>query len=281
MADFSAKLEEQHNNMMATLEQLDVNDIKMNGVTLRMGNQVFQLVASLSEPFDVEEQIKKEYQEKLTLKLSKIGDQIKSKMAEVSIMVSSYKEEYDRKEKILKDTMAKSAPMPNVTWAHAQRGLSVIKGDERGKIIWLVKRVYNPKFVDRNPIEPLYIKKLRNDIFVAIITADDKVVGVSTRRMDGLEYFDHYHQIRPDCWGNWTWPKTFSSPEDIIKIADDAMGVLENVNTMSIAHRTPRGLPALATLRRHIIMDPSQAPVTPTRTRTVAVDTTVDTDTWG
>jgi hypothetical protein len=245
-----------------------------------MGNQVFQLVATQTEPLVVEDQIKKEYQEKLTERLKKIGEQIQTRFTEISSMVSSYKDEYERKEKILTDKLSKASPMPDVTWEHAERGLSVVKGNEVGKLIWLVKRIYNPITVDRLPIEPAYIKKLRADIFVAITTKDNKVVGICSREMSGLRYHDHYHQSNPDCLGSWSYNKEWKTPEDLLKLADDFCAVMSNVNTMSIAHRAPRGLPTLNTLRRHVL--PNAQPINvvePVRTTQDNV-TFPENDTW-
>ena len=182
-------------------------------------------------------------------------------MSEVSALVSSIQSEYERKEKILKDTMSKAAPMPEVTWSHAQRGLSIVKGGSRGEIIWIVKRTYNPKFMDHKSIEPLYVKKLMTHIYIRITTRDNAVMGVSSHYMNNMDYFDHYHQARPDCWGNWKYPKSWNTADDIIKIADDATSVMENINTMSVAHRTPSLMPRLETLRRHLAKDPIAPPV--------------------
>lgn len=252
MTDIREKLNEYQKNMLVTLDDLDVNTIISDGISIRIGNKLYQLTATKEEPLEIEEQIRREFQTKITLKLAKIGETIKAKMAEVSGMVSSFTEEYERKELLMKDTLAKSAPMPQVSWAHAKRGLSIVKGDGRGEIFWLVKKLYNPKLVDNDVIEPLYIKKLMTNIYIVIRTTDKKVVGVSTRYMNSLEYFDHYHQARPDCWGNWKWPANWETADDILNIADQAIGVLGKINTMSIANRAPSLMPRLETLRKHV-----------------------------
>lgn len=252
MTDVKSKLNEYKNIMFQTVDDLKVDDFSSKTVTIRLGNKVYELVPSRTDDLDVEAQIRKEFEEKLVEKRMKIKDTVKDKMTEVSALVSSIQDEYDRKERILKDTLAKSAPMPNVTWEHAVRGLSLVKGSSRGEIIWLVKRTYNPKYIDHKSIEPLYVKKLITNIYVRIITIDNSITTISTHYMSNLEYFDHYHQARPDCWGNWKKPTSWKTPDDIIKAADDAIAVLENINTMSIAKRNPALMPRLETLRRHV-----------------------------
>jgi hypothetical protein len=254
------KLKKYDDTMMSIIEDLNTNDLQTKTVTLRIGGTLFELTPKAGEPLEIEAQIRKEYEEKLNEKRNLIKDSIKSKMSEVSILVSSIQDEYERKERLLKDTLAKSAPMPNVTWDHAVRGLSIVKGQGRGEICWLVKRTYNPKYVDHKNIEPLYIKKLMTNIYIRVRTQDDNIVGVSSHYMNNLEYFDHYHQNHPDCWGNWVYPKKWKVVEDIITVADQAIAVMENINTMSIARRTPRLLPRLETLRRHVSRE-TTAPV--------------------
>lgn len=254
------KLNTYHKDMMATVDNLNIEDLRTETVTLRLGDTLYELVPKKGQPLDIEEQIRKEFEDKLSDKRNKIKDTIKSKMNEVSAMVSSFQDEFERKEKQLKDTLAKAAPMPDVTWEHAKKGLSIVKGNGRGEIIWLLKRTYNPIYLDHMNIEPLYVKKLMTNIYLKITTRDKQIIDVSTHYMNSLEYFEHYHQRRPDCWGNWNYPREYKTIEDIIVIADQAMAVLENINTMSLAQRNPRLLPRLETLRRHVLKDTPTAP---------------------
>jgi hypothetical protein len=250
--DIKDKIKSYQGSMFETVDTLGIDDIKSEVVKVRLGNKVYDLVASETpETFD-EDSIRKEFNKKIVDKIVNIKSSIKSKMDEVLSMVSSVQEEYRRKELMLKETMAKAVPMPDVNFSHAQKGLSVVKGRELGEVYWLVKRTYNPKFIDHKRIEPLYVKKLMTNIIVMIITKHDMVTSVTTRYMNSLEYFDHYHQARPDCWGSWKYPNTWKKVDDILQIADDAVAVMENINTMSIARRTPAAMPKLSTLRNHV-----------------------------
>jgi hypothetical protein len=92
-----------------------------------------------------------------------------------------------------------------------------------------------------------------SSIIFMITTEDKKVKGVSTRKPVGLDYFEHYHQSKPDCWGKWSPKRDFNGPDDIIKIAKEAEAVLENINPRSLADRSPLALPRFATLERHLL----------------------------
>lgn len=261
MVDIKSKLNEYNKSMITTVDTLKLDDdFTSKTVSLRLGNKVYDLVVSDKNIEVNEDEIREEFEARLTEKRLKIKDSIKSKMAEVSALVSSIQDEYDRKERILKDTLSKSAPMPNVTWEHAKRGLTIVKGGGRGEILFLIKRTYNPKYFDHKNIEPLYVKKLMTNIYIKVSTRDDQILGVSSHYMNTLEYFDHYHQARPDCWGSWKYPSHYKTIEDIIKIADDAIAVMENINPMSIAHRSPSLLPRLETIRRHVLTEAPTAP---------------------
>lgn len=261
MVDIKSKLNEYNKSMITTVDTLKLDDdFTSKTVSLRLGNKVYDLVVSDKNIEVNEDGIREEFEARLTEKRLKIKDSIKSKMAEVSALVSSIQDEYDRKERILKDTLSKSAPMPNVTWEHAKRGLTIVKGGGRGEILFLIKRTYNPKYFDHKNIEPLYVKKLMTNIYIKVSTRDDQILGVSSHYMNTLEYFDHYHQARPDCWGSWKYPSHYKTIEDIIKIADDAIAVMENINPMSIAHRSPSLLPRLETIRRHVLTEAPTAP---------------------
>lgn len=258
--DMTKKLETYKNEMIKLTDNtLNIDDMHSEKIVLRLGNRTYGLVAT-DDSVVVEDQIRKEFEDKITEKLAKIKQTVTDTMSNVTSFVSSIQEEYERKERMLKDTMAKAAPMPNVNWEHARRGLSVVKGNGLGEIIWLVKRVYSPKYFDHKNIEPLYVKKLITNIYIKIVTRNDSVLGVSSHYTNSLEYFDHYHQSRPDCWGSWKWPINWKTPDDILRIADDAIAVMENINPMSIAHRAPRLLPRLETIRKHVIQDAPTAP---------------------
>jgi hypothetical protein len=118
---------------------------------------------------------------------------------------------------------------------------------------YLVHGLYWPKYVDRQAIEPTYTKKMISHIVIMFRTEGNRIKEITTRKPIGFDYFDHYHQAKPDCWGQWKFQRNFRGCDDIIKIAQEAQIVLENVNSGSVANRNPRGLPRKDTLNRHLL----------------------------
>jgi len=240
--------------MNSALLAVDIKDVSLDQITMRIGGRIvkFQVIGDANAT-SIETEIRKEYSDKLTKKLGTISEVINNKMNEVTSLVSQMKSEFERKERQLSDRMKNLSPMPEVDYSYARKGLSVFKW-ERGEVAWLVRGKYRPLMIDHKPIKPSQAKKLENDIYYMITTKDDKfITSVSTRRVSDLELFSHYHQARPDCWGKWVWPKEYKSPQDLIDIARNAEGVLENINSGSVANRNPDGFPRLEVLQRYVV----------------------------
>jgi hypothetical protein len=237
--------------MFGIVDSVQVDDIQNEGITIRSGNKLLKLQVVSEEPITIEDEIREEFRQKLRTKMQEIKNRLNQKVTEIVESTSRIKAEAERKERDLKRKLAEAMPMPQVKMEHAKRGLSVVKGSRQDELVWLVQGVYWPKFVDDRPIEPRYSKKLISNVIYMVTTKGNKVTGVSTHKPIGLDFFDHYHQQNPDCWGHWSYPKSWRSADDIIAIARAAEAVLENVNTNSIAHSSPRGLPRKATLLRH------------------------------
>ena len=248
--DYEKKME-QFKSVFNDLDEVNIDSIKTDGMSLRVGNKLVTFKSVEENPITVEDEIRNELREKINSQQKVIRDKINAKISEMIEYFNQIKREYRRKEQKLEQTLANSVSMPEVTIDHAQRGLSVLKGD-RGEVIWLVQGIYWPKYLDSKPIEKKFSKKMISNIIFMIRTRGNTVVDVSTRQPIGLDYFEHYHQSRPDCWGKWKYTKKFESPNDIIKIARDAESVLENINTGSIANSTPRGLPRQTTVAKHV-----------------------------
>ncbi|MHC4237532.1 MAG: hypothetical protein ACYSSM_04660 [Planctomycetota bacterium] len=240
--------------MFEQIDSVDVDAIKLEGVTMRLGNKVVRLVVDKESHSDVEEQIKEEYREKLAVQLQTIKDNINNKVSEMSEFVNTLRREYELKERTLQKRLDNTTAMPDLNEEHMYNGLSICKGNYAGELYWLVQGIYWPKYVDRRAIEPNYTKKMMSHIIICIQTKKDKIVSVSTRKPLGFDFFQHYHQANPDCWGKWSAPRGFKNdPNEIIRIAQEVQVVLENINTGSIAKNNPRGLPRRDTLMRHLL----------------------------
>jgi len=253
MEDIAERAERDKNIMFDCLDSVDIDKIQSDGLSIRVGDKVLKLnVVSQTEIPEVFE-IKEEFRQKLNEQQRLIKQKINDKINEITEYHHSMRMEYRRKEKELKDILARSCPMPDITYNHAQQGLSVVKGDGADRLIWLVQGVYWPKTIDQKQIDPKFSKKMISNVVFMIETSKEIVTSVSTRKPIGLDYFSHYHQSRPDCWGKWKSQSSWKTPNDIIKIAREAEAVLENINTGSIADQNPRGLPRKSTLGRHIV----------------------------
>jgi hypothetical protein len=238
--------------MWSMLDGIKSDDIELDGLTVRAGNKVLKLEVVSEEPLDIEEEIRKEYRDKLIEKLNIIKKHINDKINSMSDFVSRIRFEYERKEEELTRKLHEAKLMPDVSVEDAKKGLSVVKGTGQDEYIWLVQGIYWPKTLDQEYIDPKYQKKMITPIVVLIETKGKKVQRVSTRQPIGLGYFQHYHQSNPDCWGRWKYPRNWETPIDIINIAQEAQIVLENINSGSLAERRPRGLPRYNTVCRHL-----------------------------
>lgn len=253
--DIKKRADKDIKEVFGLLDSVDADSLKSDGVTIRSGNRILQLQVVSETPLTVEDEIRNELKQKLHERIKLIREKVNTKITEMSDFVQKIKSEYDRKERELKEQLAKSTPMPNITLSHAKKGLSVIRGNERNGLTWLVQGIYWPKYLDKRPLKKTFSKKLLSNVIYMIDTSGDTILNVSTRKPIGLEYFQHYHQSNPDCWGNWKPTRKWSTPNDIIKCAREAEAVLENINTSSIAKRNPAGLPRRDTVLRHVAKD--------------------------
>ena len=245
--------------MESTLDAINIDDVQSEGMTIRIGGKVvkLQVTEEVSLP---EDEIRAEYSAKLTEKLQSIKGILNEKMSEMTYMVEQNRQDFEEKERELQRRLSEANLMPNITYDQAKAGLSVVKGhkDHRGEedcLTWLYQGVYWPKFVDSNPIDPKYAKRLISPVTLEIVTLKDRVTTVTVRKTIGLSKFRHYHSMGgdSDCWGQWQIPTRWGEPKDILAIAQHAMGVLENVNTRSPGDRSPSGLPRLNTLEQHVL----------------------------
>lgn len=257
--DLSNDLSGREQNIMNTKDEI-IKEIKstnlnmdknLEEVTIRVGSKVLKFSKISEENISIQDEVRKEYENHLTQKLLEMSTRVKDKLDGAMNSILEIKNEYLKKERELKAKLSEVTTIPEITRDHARKGLFVCKGNY-GELSWFVRRVYNPKFVDYKPLNNRIIKKMITPILIEVRTKGEKVLGVSTRKLSNLDYFAHYHQIRPDCWGDWKWRSTWERPEDIIAIADEATAVLENINTHSVATRSPSGLPRLRTLEKNI-----------------------------
>jgi len=265
---FNTEIEKRHQEMLIDLESISVDNIKAEGIILSFGGKSFKFKdLEVIKDESIEDRLRKEFKTKLNDQQQKIRDKINIKINQLLQMHQQKQNELDRKEEILKKKYSQTAMMPDVNEAHLIKGLTVVKGASNDELIWVCRIVYNPRFLVfhdrgnyirenkkyRKSIPSRLVNKMKQDILLLIKTKGKLVLSVSTRTFSSnnrsLPVFSHYHQTGSgDCWGQWRFNKEWDTPDDILKIAKEAEGVLETVNNGSIASRNPNGLPRITTL---------------------------------
>lgn len=254
----TAKAETIKTSMESTLDGMSIDEVRAEGMTIRIGGRVVKLQVS-EEVSLPEDEIRAEYARRLTEKLQAIKGVLNEKMSEMSYMVEQSRQDFEEKERKLQERLATANLMPDITYEQAKQGLSVVKGGPGGtreadKLTWLYQGVYWPKTFNGRPLDPRYTKKLISPVTIEIVTVGRRVSSVTVRKTIGLGKFSHYHQTGSgDCWGQWNYPREWSTPDDILNIGRRAIAVLENVNGGSLGNRTPEGLPRAATLESKIV----------------------------
>jgi len=253
--DVRKKAKEDIDYLFTHIDSINIDDIKNEEVHLRLGNRIYKLVCSgdIDETY-MENKIRDDFKNRLTEKLESIKKKINTKLNQMSEFVAAIKEDYRDKEKELQSKLDNVIVMPEVTFEHAKKGLSVIRGSGPNKYYWLVQGVYWPKYVDHEPIDPEFSVGLITPVIILVETNKNKIIDVSVRKPIGLTRFPQYHTITHDreCWGTWKYEREWRTPTDIIKIAQEAQVILENINSGSLGNRTPSGLPGIETVKRHV-----------------------------
>lgn len=259
---FEAEVESRHSEMIEELESINLDELKAKGVSLSFGGKTFKFTdIEIVKDESIEDKIRKEFKEKLNSQQKRIRDKINAKIHQLVQMHQSKQVEFERRESKLKIKYAKSAMMPDINESHMIKGLSVVKGNQNDELVWVCRANYNPRFVilnthgrkSRKAIPSRLVTRMKKDILIVVKTKSNKVTNVATKYYSNNNRtfldFPHYHQMgNGDCWGNWKYPKTWDTPDDIIKIAKDGEAVLETINNGSIASRGPSGLPRMKTI---------------------------------
>ena len=233
----------------------DLNNIKSEGITIRTGNQVLKLtvtdMVSLPED-DIKEELEKKYFEAIT----SLKTQFDIYKEQMSFAIDKKKAEYEEKEKQLRTQLNKTNSLPNIKEEHCNQGLGVVNSDDGG-LVWVYNCVYQPKYINKKIIDPSFAKRLMTPVTIKIYTnSEDCVVNMRLVKIIGHSKFQHYHSLSgsSDCWGEFSYSgKKIDSPEDAIKLAKDALVVLETINEFSIGKRNPKGLSRFDTLMKHIL----------------------------
>lgn len=224
----------------------DVKDMITNGFQIYVNGRVVNMeVTDVKElPADrLKADIKTEFQ----AKLGQIKESINEKLYSLSESYESLREKLDDEiEKAKVDSQ--KVVMPDITYDHARKGLSVVKGQGSDELVWLCRGYYIVRTVDGYPISKELSESTMQQVMVQIETRGNKVTNVKVKKLNNLAGFNHYHATdggSTDCWGDWSYHIEWEVPDDILKLGKQALKILEDINTDSPGNSDPAGFPSL------------------------------------
>lgn len=260
---FEQEVQERQLEMLEVLEAITLDDIKTTGLSLNLGGKTFRFSdMEVIEDENLEDKIRGEFREKLNAQQQRIRDKINTKINQLLTMHQQKQNELERKERQLQERYNNAAMMPDITYTHAKKGLMVVKNEGvHDELLWLFRGKYQAKFFKKSrarkpkAIDATLRRRLVKDIIIKIRTKGSQIVEVTTQNPDAsMSPFWHYHKMSndSDCWGSWSRPSSWSTPDDIVFCAKDALAVLETINEGSVATSEPAGLPKIETVRGHL-----------------------------
>jgi len=86
------------NSMLSDVKAIDMKDVELDDVSIRIGSKMFKLKKVDVADMDIEKEIRKEYSKKLSEKLSNLGKAITDKMDEAMALTNQIRSEAERKE---------------------------------------------------------------------------------------------------------------------------------------------------------------------------------------
>jgi len=260
---FEEEVNERQVEMIEVLESITLEEIKASGLSLNFAGKTFRFSdMEVIEDEDLEEKIRGEFREKLNAQQQRIRDKINTKINQLLTMHQQKQNELERKERQLQERYNNAAMMPDITYTHAKKGLMVVKNEGvHDELLWLFRGKYQAKFFKKSrakkpkSIDRALRNRLVKDIIIKIRTKGSQIVEITTHNPDAnMSPFWHYHKMSndSDCWGQWQKPSSWSTPDDIVFCAKDALAVLETINEGSVATSNPTGLPQIETVRDHL-----------------------------
>lgn len=252
-----SELEEQRQVVDSEIDNhLDFDQIKAEGMSIRVGGKKMKLYVDDEEDLSEVEEVRRELREKYNQKLHGVREYINDLVSGMYTTYEGYKQTVDEERRKLERARidAETDKMPEITYDLATQGLSVTKGHEPGSLVWLYRDFYWPKFYNGSLLEVDYSKELITPIIIEITTKDYRVTSCRVCKFYNLDKFQHYHNMGSgDCWGTWS-PTSLSweNPVDILRIGQRASQILTEVNGDSPGAEQPAGFPRITELTDHI-----------------------------
>lgn len=248
---------EVNGNFEEDLELSSLDNIKSDGMTIRVGGQIIKFVASEVQDVGVEGEIRSELESKYNEEYVKLKDQFDNFKSMVQDQVNQKNREIKDKERELQEMLRNNVALPTITEKHMKAGLTVSKQTGDRGYLWSYICVYAPKYINNKVIDPTFAKRLMTPIRIFVYTDSDwKVSNVKLVKLINCDKFHHYHSMSGarDCWGGMKYSgEVVDTPEKAVKFMKDVQIVLETINGLSIGNRAPKGLSRLATVEKHLL----------------------------
>lgn len=233
--------------------KIDIEKIKHEGVSLRIGNQLVNFTFSSEKDLTPADEVVKDLQDKFDKQVADVKENFEKQKSQLKFIHDKKVKELEKLRDDLKDKLNDINIMPDITYDHFRRGLTICK--DGPNMVWLYRCEYKARYLNNYLIKEDFVKKkLTKPVIVELKTNQNSVVSLKVLNIDGSK-FVHYHSFsnRDDCWGNWKFnSKRIETPDDAIILCDEAINVLSVINELSIANRAPRGLPRLPTIRKYL-----------------------------
>ncbi len=235
-----------------------LHDIKSEGISIRVGNQIVKFVADETQDILVEDEVKNEMQEQFDAEYDRLKETYNVLVQSTKDQLRQRTRDLDKRENELSDMQKNLVQLPVLTETHTRQGLSVSRRDDsRGGYLWSYICVYAPKFINSKVIDPNFAKRLMTPIRI-YVKADSnwKVTEVRFVKLINCDKFHHYHSMGgdSDCWGDWKYSgELVDTPEKALRFIRDIQAVLETINRLSIGQEAPRGLSRLSTVENHLL----------------------------
>lgn len=275
--DYEREIEETAKEVKNLLSDSFLDEVEGSSIVIQIGSKAYELKPTGKATDDIEEIVRAEMKQNVSQKLKNMGELISGKINEITKVSSDYKRKLVEKINEYDTRINSVTVMPEIGIEHAEKGLSIVRGNRPGSIVYLVRGVYWPKTITFNHTEHTLKPSLSRKMMVPVmfyieVDSDQSVIEVSTRKLMNLQYFPHYHQRESegDCWGTWNPPGDCRTPDEAIRIARKAEKILENINTHSVTEENPRGFPNMEYLKRHTIVGKEHE--TPERAKRMGVD---------
>lgn len=242
-----------------SVELSSLDNIKTDGISIRVGGQIIKFVADDVQDITVEQEVRNELKEGYNQEVETLRSQVENLKGALKSQVKQKNRELDRRERELDERLRTNIALPTITEEQMRMGLTVSRDRRNRGYYWSFICVYAPKYVSDKIIDPSFAKRLMTPIRIFIHCDDSwRVDNVKLVKLINCEKFQHFHSMNEDsdCWGDFKFSGTILDDCDkAIKFVRDIQATLETINRMSIGNRAPKGLSRLTTVEKHLLTE--------------------------